>query len=71
MLKLILTVDGQDIIALVVQAAGGALAAGANTDSGTSLVSISLNYLLTSPAHICSIQGANIMLGGIVFQLGM
>ncbi|KAH8089893.1 RTA1-domain-containing protein [Cristinia sonorae] len=39
-----------DIIALVVQGAGGGLAATANTDAGSNL-------------------GANIMLGGIIFQL--
>jgi hypothetical protein len=56
-------------VALVIQAAGGGLASSANTVSEQNLVSYNAVH--------CSIQsiepmikGSNIMLAGIVFQLG-
>lgn len=59
----------QDILSLFVQGAGGGVASGAKDAKGQKLVSY-----MVDPSHLSrsdsSLQGSDIMLAGIIFQLG-
>lgn len=59
----------QDIVALVVQGLGGGVAAGAKSISGSTTASLNITQYSMPTAH-SDFQGANIMLAGIIFQLG-
>ena len=61
----------QDVVALVIQAVGGGTASGSSAQTaktGKLIRSTRVDKLLI--AHLFYVLGGNIMLGGIVFQLG-